>query len=275
MTMEPYLPPFGTSVGNSWLGPGLLHLIPLAWFGRLEASSSGPRTPILKPRYYINTYRPHLFFGLYLKFFRLASKQKPLVLTSCIHAGTEGRPDHAHSCGIQEVPRTVSPRWHCWPIVRVSIKRANVLHMYDHPMNNHIKHNTCLFRTWTVKAPDATLKQLAKDDVTCSIGVILRGQFYVYGCGEKQVAAINKATGQNFKVGMGNRQDSVQVGTYLRCARSMNDIYNFGLFRFSLSSTFSQPTGRSKERCHPELEQVWCWQELAVCPAVGWMGTRT
>lgn len=59
-----------------------------------------------------------------------------------------------------------------------------------------------LLRTWTVGPPDSVMKKIGPDCQTCKIGVILRGHFYVYKCGQKRVDFINKCIFENLKVGM-------------------------------------------------------------------------
>ena len=49
--------------------------------------------------------------------------------------------------------------------------------------------------------PDAVLKRLAAKDSACKLGVILRGQFYVYKVDGFRVHELNTQLSQNFKVG--------------------------------------------------------------------------
>ena len=53
-----------------------------------------------------------------------------------------------------------------------------------------------------MKAPDRVLKRLKPDQKTCTLGVILKGQFYVYKADSSRVESINASKNQQFKVGL-------------------------------------------------------------------------
>ena len=54
-------------------------------------------------------------------------------------------------------------------------------------------------RTWTVHAPEAVLKRLTAREAVSVIGVILRGQFYIYDVCRKRVKEMNKNLKQGSK----------------------------------------------------------------------------
>lgn len=54
-------------------------------------------------------------------------------------------------------------------------------------------------RTWTVHAPEAVLKRLPAREAVSVIGVILRGQFYIYDVCRKRVKEMNKNLKQGSK----------------------------------------------------------------------------
>ena len=58
-----------------------------------------------------------------------------------------------------------------------------------------------LLRTWVVKPPTEVLKKLKPEDKPCNVGVILRGQFYIYKADPVTVESVNSAKGTAFKVG--------------------------------------------------------------------------
>ena len=59
----------------------------------------------------------------------------------------------------------------------------------------------CALRTWVVGAPETVLKKLKQEDSVCRLGVILRGQVYVYRADASRVDAVNKAYNTTFKAG--------------------------------------------------------------------------
>ena len=52
-----------------------------------------------------------------------------------------------------------------------------------------------------VKPPENVMKKLKPEDGPCNLGVILRGQFYVYKVDPVTVESVNRAKGTAFKVG--------------------------------------------------------------------------
>lgn len=58
-----------------------------------------------------------------------------------------------------------------------------------------------LLRTWVVSAPEIIRKKLKKEDSLCKLGVILRGQVYVYRADASRVDAVNKFYNTTFKAG--------------------------------------------------------------------------
>lgn len=70
-----------------------------------------------------------------------------------------------------------------------------------------------LLRTWVVKPPTEVLKKLKPEDRPCHLGVILKGQFYVYKADAVTVESVNRAKGTPFKVGFFRAQSVIEHKT--------------------------------------------------------------